>query len=90
MKKFFKWLIIFGNVGIFYIALKWWTPQNWQEPLIVIIGQVVSFFTLLSDQAPSVFSKGIKNNSKVKLRVTPNTNLHTEDIDNSELEIDNK
>lgn len=48
--KIAKYIIILANLIIIGIAWKWYTPENWEEPAIVIVGQLISLITLSFDQ----------------------------------------
>jgi hypothetical protein len=54
MKKLVKLLVLLLNLVIIVIATRWWKPDNWHEPLIVIIGQVASLLGLYLDNSGNV------------------------------------
>ena len=54
MKKIIRILVLLLNLTIIFIAARWWTPENWHEPLIVIIGQLLSLIGLYLDNSGNV------------------------------------
>lgn len=82
-----KFIIIFLNIIIIGIAIKWLADKNWQdwhEPAIVIVGQLLSLITLSLDQ-----SKGkTKNTNSKKLTLDVDTVGHA-DVENDWVEDSN-
>ncbi|MGE9310443.1 hypothetical protein ACLOAU_02295 [Niabella sp. CJ426] len=48
-KKLLKYIVIAGNVVILILASRWISRENLYEPLIVIVTQLLSLISLITD-----------------------------------------
>lgn len=92
MNIYLKIVVIALNSLMCYLAIDWYTDDTSQnEPLIAAIGQFVTIIILLFERPfSSIVTKGIKNRSSVKVHVRSGDNVSTEDIDDSDIQINTK
>jgi hypothetical protein len=92
MNIYLKFLVVVLNAIMLYLAIDWYKNDPSQnEPLIAAIGQVITIIALLSERALSrITTKRVKNRSKVKVNVKSGDNVSTEDIDDSDIQVNTK
>ena len=87
MNKKLKRIIVFINLIMLFIAGHWFIKEKNSEPLFAIFGQVAALLLLLfEEKASKVFTKNIFK-SKVKIKKEKGDNIHTENVDNSDIDI---
>lgn len=91
MNKTIKFILIIINGIMLIIAILWYLEKKEKEPLIVILGQLVTLILLFFEQkASKIKTKRIKNKSDLNINVASGDSIHTSDIDNSKVQITTK
>lgn len=90
MKIVYKTILIIINLIILGFAIKWYTQSSStenNEPIIIILGQLLSLLTLIVEgiSSSSVKIQNVKNKSKVTLDTKAGSKHVIKDIDDSEV-----
>ncbi|WP_294273555.1 hypothetical protein [uncultured Chryseobacterium sp.] len=90
MKTIYKTILVIINLIILVFAIRWYiqsssTENN--EPIIVILGQLLSIITLIVESISSsgVNIKNVKNKSKVQAHAKSGENIKVSGVDDSEV-----
>lgn len=87
MNKTLKFIIVLINLVMLYIAYDWYCKTKENEPIIVILGQILAILGLLFEQkATKIFTKDI-DNSDVKIKRKSTDQVHTENVKDSTIDI---
>ena len=90
MNKKLKSILIGINILILFVAGYWlYTKKNDPEPITVILGQIATIALLLllfEEKATKIFTKNV-NKSSVKIKRKKTDEVHTEDIYESDIDI---
>lgn len=87
MKTSKKTILTVINFGILGFAIFWYMNDKSYEPIIVFLGQIASLITLSVEKKSKIITKKLSTNANVDVDVSSGDNVHTSDIDDSEVKI---
>ena len=85
MKKSLLFIVVAVNVLIIFLALRWMMKGDFEEPLIVLVGQILSLINIFTNSGDASF-KGIRG-SNVKADLDGPGDFHLEDMSDSDLDV---
>ena len=91
MNKTLKAILIILNVIMLGLAINWWyTNKEETEPLITIIGEIMTLLVILFEKNISRIKTKKVRKSKIGIDTVPGSNISTSDIQDSEIDIKNR